>query len=97
MKNLTLNLQFIIQYINGQANPFVGLHEFDFLNPLAAKVKTKGCYCGLGGETAERIKEFNEIAQNISPESIVTLKERLGLDKICFGIQTINNYITKCY
>lgn len=97
MKSLTLSLQFIIQHINGDNNPFKGLHEFDFLNPLAAQVKRKGCYCGLGGEMAERVKELNQIAQNITPESITVLKQRLDLDKICFGIQTSNNYDTKCY
>jgi hypothetical protein len=93
----TITINVLINYLNNDKKLFEGISDFNFMIPLADKLKKRGCMCGLGGDFAAATHTFNEIVQNLKPETIEILKKNFNTNNLCFGVQTKLNYGLKCY
>lgn len=78
-------------------NLFDKLIEFSAFASLAKGIKERGCRCGRYQEIQQAQILFNQIAKNLSDESVARIKSIFEKDQLCFGIQTIDNFDLKCY
>lgn len=93
----TITINNLINQLNHDPKLFEEISEFNFAVPLADKVRARKCQCGLGADFAAATQVFNQVAQNLSSETIDKLKKNFNTDKICFGVQTKFNFELKCY
>lgn len=93
----TIMVNSLIEKYNQNSNIFNGLPEFNFIAPLAEKIKSKGCTCGMGSEMGFANEIFNNTVLNLNDESVTRIKDLLQMEKLCFGVQTQNGFEVKCY
>lgn len=93
----TITTNSLINKWNENPDLFNLLQEFCFIPPLAAKIKAKNCTCGLGKEIQAATSAFNLIVESLSDNSVTKMKNLFNLEKLCFGIQTSDNFEVKCY
>lgn len=87
---------FISKYIADESI-FTSLPEFSFIRPIAMKVKSQNCFCGLGNELKRAILIYNDVVSELPPEVVMKAKNYFNQDKVCFVIQTEDKWSTKCY
>jgi hypothetical protein len=100
MSNRTVTLgvrDFVNKYVTDQ-NIFSFLPEFSFIKPVAAKVKEKGCTCGLNQEIQRVTAIYNDFVDSVDVDLAQKVAVTFNLDKVCFGIQDAQgNYSVKCF
>lgn len=93
----TIMVNNLVQRYNANPDIFNALPEFSFIGPLAAKIKAKGCTCGLGGELHAANEVFNMTVSHLNDEQVSRMKTLLGVESLYFGIQNQNGFELKSY
>ena len=93
----TIRLNTLINKWNENPNFLNALPEFNFVVPLAQKIKEKNCTCGLGSEMAAAQNAFNLISASLSDEAVGRMKVLFETEKLCFAIESQNDFNVQCY
>ena len=94
-KIITMN-ELLNKYTEDE-NVFKTLPEFSFLQPLAETIKRKGCRCGQNQALHQAQETFNQTVSNFDESATPKMKFFFLTEKLCFGVQTVNNFEIKCY
>lgn len=93
----TIILNTLLEKWKENPNIFDALPEFNFVPPLGAKIKEKGCTCGMGTEIGTARSAFNSVVSNLNEEQVGRMKFLFEKEQLCFGIQTNDTFDVKCY
>lgn len=93
MNNIqVIDVKKLVEMWRKDENIFLAIPEFQFIIPLASKVKEKNCYCGLSKELQDITYHYNSIIRNLEENTISRIKSVFGFTKLSFAIQTSQNF-----